>query len=127
MTNLIARNTKLKEATISSLRDIFPVIVRFPIPESVHDVIVGVANWREDLLGPRPSDKTDNCAESRDSHVTGTKKGGAVAEESPFLLSKSFESRLSGLVKYLSNGKCIRETFMPLCSDATISINESII
>ena len=127
MTNVIARNSKLKEKTVSLFKSTFPAIMRFPIPESVHDVIVGVAQWREDLLGPKPSNKADGHVKSRDDHVTDKTEDGSAAEESPFLLSKSFESRLLGLVKFLGNGKCIRETFLPLCSDATISINESII
>lgn len=91
MTNLSAHNKEMEHFVFNTICSSFPLIIKLPIPEYTHDVIVGMQLWREDIAGVRRS-----C----DSHVTGDDdcKDKEVKSElvgQPLLIPKQLRSNFN--------------------------------
>ena len=100
VTNLVARNKDIENTTLCSVCKIFPAVLKLSISDCLHEILIGLPQWRTDIL-----DKKD--AVPHDSHVTHDGRSHKMATST--LLArykiprcKNLEDRLLSLSKAVS-------------------------
>lgn len=131
MTSLAARDKELEMSTLRTFCSCFPLILKLPVPEYVHEIVIGLPIWREDIAGfPFPV--------SCDSHVTNRKSSQeiiAITAESvggenelkslKFSISKNLQSKVDALSEIISNtDENLSKEFLNYFNDGVLWILE---
>ena len=53
-----ARNKELRSKALSSLLSVFKALLVLSVPKDINEVVIGLLEWREDLLGQDCSKKS---------------------------------------------------------------------
>ena len=131
MTSLAARDKELEMSTLHTFCTCFPLILKLPVPEYVHEMVIGLPIWREDIAGfPSPV--------SCDSHVANGKSNqemiATIAERVcgedelkslQFSFSKDLQSKVDALSEIISNtNENLSKEFLNYFNDGMLWILE---
>lgn len=109
MTSLAARDKELETSTLRTFCSCFPLILKLPVPEYVHEIVVGLPIWREDIAGfPFPvscdSHVTNGKSSQETVDITAERVGGKNELKSlQFSISKNLQSKVDALSEIISN------------------------
>jgi len=59
VTNLVARNRDLHDSVLEAICQTFPLSLHIPVPEDVNEIVVGLLQANDDIIGQN-TDQTDD-------------------------------------------------------------------
>lgn len=107
MTNLAARNQELHDSTLAAIGATFSLLLTIPVPEDVNEIIVGLPQTRDDIIG----DSADQSDHSRRSVVISVDLKDSVTNLTRMIVARSssldFEMVEKELLECLESSSCV--------------------
>lgn len=107
VTNLAARNQQLHDSTLAAIGPTFSLLLTIPVPEDVNEIIVGLPQTRDDIIG----DSADQSDHSRRSVVISVDLKDSVTNLTRMIVARSssldFETVEKELLECLESSSCV--------------------
>ena len=107
MTNLAARNQELHDSTLTAIGATFPLLLIIPVPEDVNEIIVGLPQTRDDIIG----DTADQSDQSKRPVVISVDLKDSVTNLTRMIIagssSQDFETVEKELLECLESASCV--------------------
>ena len=109
MTNLAARNRDLHDSVLEAICQTFPVSLHIPVPEDVNEIVVGLLQANDDIIGQN----TDQSDDGRQPFVVTPAVKDSVTILARMIAthssSEDIHSVQKELLEFLGSATCIQQ------------------